>query len=69
MSISGMSSYEINPDRPEVHELRGWFESVGKTATVAKISSSGGSGGAKVDRRIVVSQVCDVSCGGVHVFV
>ena len=59
MSISGMSSFEVNPDRPEVHELRGWFESEGKNATLSTIARGAGGGGGRVDRRIMVSQVCE----------
>jgi len=64
MSISSASSFEINPDRPEGHELRGWYDSEGKNASPSRIGGGmGGGGGGRVDRRIIVSQVKDENLG------
>jgi replication factor A1 len=63
MSISSASSFEVNPDRPEVHELRGWYETEGKNATVSRPAGGGGGGGGRSDRRIVISQVKDENLG------
>lgn len=35
----------LNPDIPEAHQLRGWFDSVGKNTDVQSISSQRGMGG------------------------
>ena len=35
----------INPDIPEAHQLRGWYDNVGKDEAVASISNQGMGGG------------------------
>lgn len=35
----------INPDIPEAHTLRGWFDSAGKNEEARSISGRGGGGG------------------------
>ena len=41
------SLMNVDPDIPEAHQLRGWFDSVGKNKEVTSISDqrSGGGGG------------------------
>ncbi|KAH8099587.1 replication factor-a protein [Cristinia sonorae] len=47
LSMAGSSSYEVNPDIPESHGLRGWFDSVGSAASFQSHTNTfSGSGGA-----------------------
>jgi len=61
MSVSMNSTFEINIDHDEAHELRAWYESEGKTATVTRMSRSGGGGGPA--RRIMLHQIKDEGIG------
>lgn len=46
LSISHGSSWKINPDIPEGHKLRGWFDNGGADKVCASLSArTGGSGG------------------------
>ena len=45
LSTVSSSSLVINPDIPEAHKLRGWFDSVGKNEDTQSISTRGGMGG------------------------
>lgn len=36
---------KINPDMPEAHKLRGWYDNVGSSAVTSSISASRGPGG------------------------
>ncbi|KAJ7286262.1 hypothetical protein C8J57DRAFT_660775 [Mycena rebaudengoi] len=44
LSFFSSSSMAINPDIPESHELRGWYDAVGKDSTYQAHQSSGGGG-------------------------
>lgn len=48
-SLSTMmsSTLAVNPDIPEAHGLRGWFDSVGKSENAQSISGQRGSGACK----------------------
>lgn len=46
LSVSFSSTLQVNPDSPESHELRGWYDTVGKDQAVRQMSSSQGGGGA-----------------------
>lgn len=50
VSVLNSSTMQINPDIPEAHRLRGWFDSVGHKEEVMSISArqpGGGGGGGK----------------------
>ena len=36
---------QINPDMPEAHKLRGWYDNYGSSAQTSSISSGRGAGG------------------------
>ncbi|XP_071448452.1 replication protein A 70 kDa DNA-binding subunit [Hetaerina americana] len=46
LSLLSSSLMRINPDIPEAHKLRGWFDNVGCNQESQSISKSGGAGGA-----------------------
>ncbi len=39
------STLALNPDIPEAHKLRGWFDSVGKDENTQSLSTNRGMGG------------------------
>lgn len=47
LSCSFSSVLQINPDLPQCHELKGWYEAEGSKATTSSITtaSGGGAGG------------------------
>ncbi|KAL6649484.1 hypothetical protein ACP70R_013708 [Stipagrostis hirtigluma subsp. patula] len=45
LSTIGKSSIEINPDMPEAHELRSWYDSEGKGTSMASIGAEMGARG------------------------
>lgn len=45
----------VNPDIPEAHQLRGWFDSVGKNEAIQSISTQRGGGGG---RKYLIKNVC-----------
>ncbi|KAF2878996.1 hypothetical protein ILUMI_27178 [Ignelater luminosus] len=47
LSILGSSIFKINPDIPESHRLRGWFENGGMQQNVTNISSTSSIGGSQ----------------------
>lgn len=47
ISVSFSSTLQVNPDNPVSHELRGWYETVGKDQAVRQMSSS--QGGASME--------------------
>lgn len=55
----------VNPDIPEGHTLRGWFDSVGKLKSFQSISSGGGQmvGGDKQTETKLISQIKDERLG------
>lgn len=62
MSIGSSSSFELNADREEVHQLRGWYESEGKLGTFTRITG-GGSGSGRSYRRVMAHQIKDEQLG------
>lgn len=42
------SMLSLDPDIPEAHKLRGWFDNVGKNEEAASISTQRGGGGGKL---------------------
>jgi len=44
VTLSG-GSLMVEPDMPEAHEMRGWWDSVGRSAATSSITVSGGGGG------------------------
>ena len=45
LSTLSSSSIQINPDIPEAHLLRGWFDQSGRTMAPQSISNAVGAGG------------------------
>ena len=44
LGLVGASTISINPDLPEAHQLRGWYDDGGKDASVTELSTRGGGG-------------------------
>lgn len=44
LSASGSTTMHINPDTPDAHNLRGWYESEGRNLDFKNFSSGGGGG-------------------------
>ncbi|GAA5868477.1 hypothetical protein JCM8547_006286 [Rhodosporidiobolus lusitaniae] len=67
LSLSGSSTLVVDPDVPEAHELRGWYDTQGITTSFASFSSAGGSGGpaftGKSDEFKTLSAVVDENLG------
>lgn len=64
-SIGTISSTQlfINPDFPEAHSLRDWFDRVGKDATSQSISKDKMAGAPKHEIRKTISQIKDEGLG------
>lgn len=45
VSVGGSTVFQINPDIPEAHKLRGWFDQGGNEAEVKELSNTGMTGG------------------------
>jgi replication factor A1 len=56
----------LNPDIPEAHMLRGWFDTIGQNTDAQSISQvggqSGGVGGGSAERKLI-SQIKDENLG------
>ena len=65
VNLSAMSSSNIlvNPDLPEAHALRGWYETGGKTVTPETLASAGGASGFKDDPRMPLKDVKEKNLG------
>ncbi|GAA5888099.1 hypothetical protein JCM6882_000280 [Rhodosporidiobolus microsporus] len=68
LSVSGSSTVQFDPDIAEAHELRGWYDTQGKSTSFASFSSSGGGGGgaaiaSKPDEFKTLSAVVDENLG------
>ncbi|KAI9099508.1 hypothetical protein DFS34DRAFT_617799 [Phlyctochytrium arcticum] len=62
-AMSG-SSVETNPDIPESHSLRGWYDSEGKNVATQSYNPGGaGAGGGRMDPMKLVSQIKDENLG------
>lgn len=62
LSTLSSSTLLVNPDLKEAHELRGWFEHVGKTREVQSISNQAGAG-SMLTPTIVASQIKSLDLG------
>ncbi len=49
ISIGGASTMQINPDIPEAHRLRGWFDSLSDQHQFNSISNRVGGDGGKLN--------------------
>ncbi|BGP46042.1 Replication factor A protein 1 [Rhodotorula kratochvilovae] len=66
LSVSGSSTVAIDPDIPEAHELRGWYDTQGQTQSFQSFSSMGAGGGAgsfKPDAFKALKDVVDENLG------
>ena len=45
LSTTFSSVIEVNPDIPEAHSLKGWYDGAGKNEKTQSISTKGGGGG------------------------
>ncbi|KAI8825732.1 uncharacterized protein EV422DRAFT_513990 [Fimicolochytrium jonesii] len=66
LSLMGSSSLSVNPDIPEAHALRGWYDAEGRNAHFQTYSSGGGSSsaaGSKRDALKYISQIKDEGLG------
>lgn len=45
ISVGGNSVFQVNPDIPEAHKLRGWFDQGGSECEVRELSGQSGMGG------------------------
>lgn len=53
VSLPGSATLQVNPDIPESHQLKGWFDDEGSTVDFKSISLRTGGGGAGLDGKIV----------------
>ncbi len=44
LSVAGTTVMQLNPDMPEAHTLKGWFDQGGCEAELQDLSSAGGAG-------------------------
>lgn len=60
-SLSSLSTSQlfVNPDHPTAHQIRGWYDEEGQTATFEPIGGAVGGGGGRVDdkQRKTVAQI------------
>lgn len=45
LGVSDTTSIEVNPDLPEAHRLRGWYDTTGHASTFESYAKGGASGG------------------------
>ncbi|KAJ2726640.1 Replication factor A protein 1 [Coemansia sp. Benny D115] len=69
LSLPSMGTIVINPDIPEAHALRGWYDSEGRNASFQSYGGSAGDGGAASTERFesqlkTMAQVRDENLGG-----
>jgi replication factor A1 len=57
------SLMNIDPDIPEAHQLRGWFDSVGRNKEVTSISDQRSGGGGQAAGFLTVDQVRELDLG------
>ncbi|KAJ2875198.1 Replication factor A protein 1 [Coemansia asiatica] len=50
LSLASMGSYTVNPDIPEAHQLRGWYDASGRSLGYQSFGSMGGSSGDMSER-------------------
>ncbi|RDW60927.1 putative single-stranded DNA-binding protein 68k chain [Coleophoma cylindrospora] len=65
LSLLSSGSMTINPDIPEAHKLKGWYDAQGRTGTFnshSNMASAGGAGG-RQDQTKTVAQVKDENLG------
>ncbi len=44
LSVGGMTVFQVNPDIPEAHRLRGWYDQGGNETCVKELSNQAGMG-------------------------
>merc|ERR1712048_1091650 len=60
LSVGFASTMLLNPDIPEVQQIRSWYNSGGKAQAVTNLSSGGGGGKARgFDERKFISSIKD----------
>ncbi|KAJ2120471.1 Replication factor A protein 1 [Coemansia sp. RSA 720] len=65
LSLPSIGSLTANPDIPEAHMLRGWYDSAGRNASFQTYESMGGGGGeARTDQIKTMAAVRDENVGG-----
>jgi replication factor A1 len=57
------SLMNVDPDIPEAHQLRGWFDSVGKNKEVTSISDQRSGGGGQAAAFLTIEQMRDLDLG------
>lgn len=70
LSATMSSTLSLNPDIPEAHELRGWYDNTGYSQSPTMVSVTGGGamaaslGGASRDERKLIAQIKEENMGG-----
>jgi replication factor A1 len=63
LSTQFSSLMNIDPDIPEAHQLRGWFDSVGRNKEVTSISDQRSGGGGQAAGFLTIDQVRELDLG------
>ncbi|KAK9501699.1 hypothetical protein O3M35_012375 [Rhynocoris fuscipes] len=63
VSLIGDSVLQINPDIPEAHRLRGWFDGLSEDAKFISISSRSDTGGAAPGKNLTLKEAVDQKLG------
>lgn len=63
ISISPNSMIEIDPDIPEAHKLRGWYDNGGSNADVTSISAKAGPGGGSSSNWVFLGEIASQGLG------
>lgn len=63
LGISDSTVIEINPDMPEAHRLRGWYDSAGQTSHFETYSTGMTSVGSGKDLVKSIAQITDENLG------
>ncbi|KAJ1809120.1 Replication factor A protein 1 [Coemansia sp. RSA 2599] len=68
LSLASMGTYAVNPDIPDAHQLRGWYDATGRSLGFQSFGSMGGAGGETSERSDAqlktMAQVRDENLGG-----
>lgn len=63
VSAPGNGTFQINPDIPEAHQLKGWFDAEGANANFKSISARSGAGGGMDNSLITLKEARDRNLG------
>ncbi len=63
LSVGFDSSLQINPDIPEAHRLKGWWDQEGRSMNFQAYSSAASTGGASSNPVKTISAVTDENLG------